>query len=344
MKKVLIRGPGGREKLELVEVESPPVGAAEVKIAVKASGVNFADVIVRMGLYKSAKEFVGWPITPGFEVAGEVLEVGDEVEGIAVGDRVFAVTLFNGYATEVVAPANQVFPIPEGWTEAEAATLPAVYLTAAYALYELGAPREGQDMLVHSAAGGVGSRLCELGKLAGCRVIGVVGRAHKKETALAAGADEVIVKSEEDLWKRAEELAPQGYQLVFDANGVETLQQSYDHLRPPGRLVIYGFHTMFERGGNKPNWFKLAINWLKTPRFNPLDMTSDNRSVLAFNLSYLFEETWLLTEWMGKAQSWIAEGKLAKPVVQTFPLEQVAEAHAAIESGNTVGKLALVVE
>ncbi|MFN7134248.1 MAG: synaptic vesicle VAT-1 family membrane protein [Myxococcales bacterium] len=316
-------------------------GAGEVRVRVSAAGVNYADCVVRMGLYASAKEYVGWPITPGFEFAGEVDAVGEGVTDLQVGDAVLGVTRFGGYATHVVVPRVQLFSIPPGWTHAQAAGFPAVYLTAYFALFELAHPRPGCDVLVHSAAGGVGSALLTLGRIAGCRMVGVVGASHKIEAAIAAGADTVIDKSREDLWPAAERLAPKGYEVVLDANGVSTLRDSYAHLASPGKLVVYGFHSMLPHSG-RPNWLKLARDWLRTPRFNPLDMTNANRSVLAFNLSYLFDEQRRFVEAMARLRGWIDEGRIPPPRVTTFPLAQVADAHRALESGQTVGKLVLL--
>jgi NADPH:quinone reductase-like Zn-dependent oxidoreductase len=303
--------------------------------------VNYADCIVRMGLYASANELVGWPITPGFEVAGTVAAVGGGVTRVAVGQRVMAVSLFGGYATRVVIPEHQVFALPERLSVTEAAGMPAVYLTAWYALCELCKLRPGMKLLVHSAAGGVGGALLQIARLSGCTAVGVVRGAHKVESATQLGASVVIDKGAEDLWAEAERHAPGGYDIVLDANGVETLAKSYQHTASGGRLVIYGFATMMSRDADKPSYPKLAIDWLRTPRFNPLDLCNQNKSVLAFNLSYLFPRKDLLAEGMGVLAGWVAEGKVVAPPVTTFPLDRVADAHRAIESGKTVGKLVL---
>jgi NADPH:quinone reductase-like Zn-dependent oxidoreductase len=341
-RKVVIHRPGGYERLTLEPLAIPTPKAGEVLVETEAIGVNYADCVIRMGLYASAKELVGWPITPGFEFAGTVTAVGEGVTEFVPGAKVFGVTLFGGYSTHVVVPRHQLFPLPSRLEPAQAAGFPTVFLTAYYALFELAHPRPGANMLVHSAAGGVGSALVQLGRAAGCRVVGVVGSSHKAETARAMGADVVIDKSREDLWQAAERAAPQGYDVVLDANGVTTLGQSYAHLASPGKLVIYGFHSMLPRQGGRPNWLKLAWDWLRTPRYNPLTLTNDNTSVLAFNLSYLFEQRGILAEAMARLMAWVEEGKLVAPPVTRFPLDQVAGAHRAIESGTTVGKLVLV--
>jgi NADPH:quinone reductase-like Zn-dependent oxidoreductase len=342
MRRVVIHRAGGYERLSVEPFSPVPPGTGEVQIANRAIGVNFADCIVRMGLYESAKKYVGWPITPGFEFAGEVFAVGPSVTGWSVGDRVFGVTRFGAYATHVTVPSGQIYALPDTLSMERAAAFPAVHLTAHYALLELAQPRPNSRILVHSAAGGVGAALVQLGKLAGCVVVGVVGGSHKVEVAASLGADHVIDKSSEDLWKAAERASPQGYEVVLDANGVSTLGQSYAHLGSAGKLVIYGFHSMMPRQGGRPNWLKLAWDWLRTPRYNPLTLTNDNVSVLAFNLSYLLDQRVVLSEAMTRLIGWVEEGKLVAPPVKRFPLDQVAEAHRAIESGTTVGKLVLV--
>ena len=225
-RRVTIKKAGSYDRLQLETIPALAPGPGEVVIDVKASGINYADCIVRMGLYSSAKEFVGWPITPGFEVAGTIQAVGEGVTDLEVGDRVFGVTLFFGYASQVKVARDKVFALPEHISFEDAAGIPAVFLTAYYGLVELARPRPGQTVLVHSAAGGVGGSLVQLAKVHGCTVVGVVGGAHKVEAAKAFGCDHVIDKSSQDLWAEAERHAPGGYDIVADANGVATLKAS----------------------------------------------------------------------------------------------------------------------
>lgn len=338
-RRVRIHRPGSFDRLRVEPMPLDPPRAGEVRVRARAAGVNYADCIVRMGLYSSAREYVGWPITPGFEVAGTVDAVGDGVD-LAVGARVIALTRFGGYASHVTVPAHQAFALPDALSFEEGAALPAVFLTAWYALFELAHPRRGQQLLVHSAAGGVGSALVQLGKLAGCRVTGVVGASHKVEAARALGADVVVDKSAEDLWPALERVAPDGFDVVLDANGVETLRGSYAHLARPGKLVVYGFASMLPRDG-RVRYGRLALDWLRTPRFDPLTLTKDCKSVLAFNLSYLFDRRELLDGGMRDLFAWLEEGKVRLPRITAYPLDEVARAHRDIESGRTVGKLVL---
>ena len=343
MIKIVIDRPGGYRRLKVKKFEIPTPRDNEVLVEVSAAGVNFADIFIRLGLYKSAKEFVGWPITPGFEFSGSVLRCGQNISDLEAGTAVFGLTRFGAYASHLCVPRNQVFIIPEdsAFSSDQWAAFPTVYLTAYHGLFHNIVVRPGMSMLVHSAAGGVGGALIQLGRLAGCRMIGVVGSSHKAQSVLESGADIVIDKSRESLWAKAEEICSAGFDVVFDANGPATLKQSYRHLAPTGKLVAYGFHSMLSKRGGFPNYIKLAYEYLRVPRFNPLNMTGDNKSLIAFNLSYLFDRADLFAEAMQALMKWVAEGKIKAPPLQPFAYDKVADAHRALESGTTVGKLIL---
>jgi NADPH:quinone reductase-like Zn-dependent oxidoreductase len=253
------------------------------------------------------------------------------------------VTLFNGYATQLKVPRSQLFPLPKGMSYEEAAGFPSVFMTAYHALLQIVVARPGMVALIHSAAGGVGSSLVQLCKIKGIKTIGVVGSSHKIETLKELGCDFVIDKSSENLWEKVKSFAPNGVDLAFDANGAETLKQSYAHLAPCGKLLAYGAHSMFPKKGGRVNWPKLVMDYLRIPRFNPLDLTSDNKSVVGFNLSFLFERKDLLEEAFTDLFQWYEQGLIRIPKVTTFPLENVAEAHQQLESGKTVGKLVLTI-
>ena len=344
MHRIVIHRPGGYEKLRLEQHPDLSPSDDEVLIEVRAVGVNYADCVTRMGLYASAKYYVGYPITPGFEVSGYITAIGKHVEGLQVGDTVLAVTRFNGYASQLVVPASQVFPLPPNLPIDIAAGIPAVFLTAWYAVFRMARPEAGAAVLIHSAAGGVGGALVQLCKLAGCKVVAVVGATHKIDVASELGADAVIDKSREDLWPRAKTLCPDGYQAVFDANGVSTLRQSYEHLAPTGRLVVYGFHSMLPRGKGRLSWLALVWHFLRTPRFSPLRLTTENRSVMGFNLSFLFEKRSVLQQAMAELLSWFADGRIRPLSTNTLPFSDVAEAHRALESGQSKGKIVLIID
>ncbi len=345
MRQVVIRRPGGYDRLAIESGPDRAPGPGEVAIEVEAAGVNYADCVVRMGLYASAKKYVGWPITPGFEFAGRVVAAGEGAAGagraFALGAPVFGVTRFGGYASRVVVPGEQVFARPASLSALEAAAFPTVFLTAHYALFELAAARPGARALVHSAAGGVGSALVQLCRASGVRAFGVVGGAHKVEAARAFGAEVVVDKGRRDLWREARAFAPGGFDAAFDANGYTTLRQSYRHLAPTGRLVVYGFHSMLPRRGGRPNYAALALSFLRTPSFSPLALVGDNKAVFGFNLSYLFDRRDFLRDATASLLARLGAGEIRPPTVRAYPVERVAEAHRELESGRTIGKLVL---
>ena len=203
MRKVVIQKAGSYKELRVEEHPDPTPREGEVLVRVVAAGINYADIVVRMGLYSSAKKYVGWPITPGFEATGVITAVGKGVKRWKAGDAVLAVTRFGGYTSHLVVPEHQVFPVPKGFSMSEAAGFPAVFLTAYYGLIRLADVRPGHRVLVHSAAGGVGSSLLQLGRLNGAVMVGVVGKTHKVEVAQSLGADVVIDKSKTALWAEA---------------------------------------------------------------------------------------------------------------------------------------------
>jgi len=341
MLKIVVHRPGGYEQLRFETHSIPEPGDREVVVRTEAVGVNYADICVRMGVYESARRFVGWPITPGFEFAGWIEEVGREIRHLKVGDAVFGVTLFNGYSTHVCASADLVWPKPEALSFEAAAGFLAVHLTAYHGLFQNVVIRPGMKVLVHSAGGGVGSALVQLCKLHDLNVTGVVGATHKTEYVRELGADAVIDKSRQPLWGEAERLCPEGYDVIFDANGPETLAQSYAHLRPTGKLLVYGFHTLLPKRGGRIDYLNAALGLLRMPRFSPLRMTSDNKGVVAFNLSFLFDRIDLLHPAVNDLTAWVDAGRIGVPQVRSFAMKDVARAHQALESGETTGKLVL---
>jgi synaptic vesicle membrane protein VAT-1 len=343
MKKIVINKPGSFERLELVEEPTPAPLPGHALVRTHAVGVNFADVVVRLGLYPSAKKYVGWPITPGFELSGVIEALGPDCDdSLSIGDEVYGVVRFFAYSTHVQVPLPQLRKKPDNLSFEQAAAIPVAAFTAYYGLVVQGQVKAGQRVLVHSAAGGVGSTLVQMAALLGAVVTGVVGSADKASLVASLGASHVIDRSHGDWKKAAREAAPQGYDIVLDANGVATLADSYRLLRPTGRVVVYGAHTMLTRGSGRPNWLKLAWDFVRTPRFSPLDLTNDNKSVLAFNLSYLFDEQAMLKGAFDQLDDWYRTGKLRVAELTRFPLADAAQAHRALQSGTTRGKLVLL--
>jgi len=373
---IVVDSPGGYEKLQVQTL--PGVGAKganfkpdatdNIVVEIRYTGINYADVCIRWGLYESAKKYVGWPITPGFEFTGVVVEPWGDLK---VGEWVVGVSMFGGYSTHIVVPRSQLLRFnPDQIPPEVAATLPCAALTAWYALFLLATPgvspggSEGKGrsrrLLVHSAAGGVGSMICRLAKMKGADgsssnnyVVGVVGAADKVAKLTSWACCDVVVSKEDckrrnvDFWDEIDALSPGGFDAVFDANGVSTLSQSYDHLKPEGRLVTYGFHSTLPKQGGRLTpcqWLKMAYDYyFKQKTFDAMKMVPENRSVLGFNLSFLFDRTDLYAEVMTRVLAMVESGemKLEKGDVTMYQLGDVGEAHKAIESGLTTGKLVL---
>ena len=342
MQKIVIPSAGGYEKLQLRELESPTPKAGEVGVKVQYAGVNYADVLVRLGVYESAKAYVGWPITPGFEVSGVVESLGEGVEGLEIGDEIYGFTLFNGYSSRLCLPKDQVSPLPANFNLEQSACFPAAYMTAYHALYQIFHLPPKAQLLVHSAAGGVGSALTSLAVARGHQVTGIVGRDEKVAHVEALGASKVYSKQSPDFsWERILETYQPGFDAVFDANGYPTFRFSYQALRPTGKLVTYGSHSLLSKTGGRINYLKAAWGLLTTPRFNPLDLITDNKSVVGFNLSFLFDYELLKSDCLQGVTELAGTSGFQAPKVTVFPIEEVAKAHQFIESGKSMGKIAL---
>jgi len=341
MRQISIPHPGGFRALRMVRAAEPRASPGMVVIGVEAAGVNFADCVARLGLYAASWRYAGWPLTPGFEVAGRVLALGEGIHGLDIGNRVIALTRFGGYAEQVAVPRHQVFACPNRLTTPQAAGIAVVFLTAAYALDELAAVRPASTVLIHSAAGGVGGALAQLARLRGIHAVGVVGSPHKLQAANDAGAHAVIDASGENWFAAARHYAPNGYQAVFDANGL-TLRKSFRLLAPMGRLVAYGAHGIVPRNG-KPIGALVGtmIRCALLPRFGVLRLANENKSVMAFNLSHLFDEVSLLDRIMHNLLADFDHGRLAPPPTRCYPFEQADLAHRDVQSGLTIGKCVL---
>mmetsp|Transcript_57193 Transcript_57193/g.139431 ORF Transcript_57193/g.139431 Transcript_57193/m.139431 type:complete len:512 (+) Transcript_57193:77-1612(+) len=359
-----------------------PPGTVVVKI--HSFSVNYADCCIRWGLYESANKFVGWPIVPGFDIAGVVEQVivppqptGEQPQQpqpqskFQVGDRVYGATFFGGYSTRCLVPTQQLRKIPEGFSFEQAASIPAVSLTALYSLYlggiytlpddtnrrttDLDEDRRTtkKSILIHSAAGGVGSMMVRMAKLLQMSpVVGVVGRTSKVDAAKQLGCDVVVDKSDFELsssssswWKVVTDTCPNGYAVVADANGVSTIQQSMDVLQPTGRLIVFGFHSNLPMGQDMLNpfaWISMARKMSQMPKFNPMDLVKDNKSILGFNLSFFVDEIELLGVMHDQIGRWLTTGVLEPPRLTSLPMNSIHEAHQLIQSGKSVGKIVMI--
>jgi len=339
--RVVIPRVGGPEVLRVEPFDPAPPGPGEVALDVHAAGVNFADLFCRLGLYAAAPSR---PFAPGFEVAGVVVATGRGVTAPRAGERAIGVLRFGGYATRVNLPAAWTRPLPDDWSFADGAAFPVAFLTAWYGLIHQGRLARGETAVIHSAAGGVGSAACQLARHAGARTIGTVGSEGKRAAARTAGAEEVVVSPDYDVWPAIDRLTEgRGVDVVLDAVGGRGLAEGYRRLRPMGRLVVYGFAELMPRGGVR-NWPRLAWHRLRTPRFDPLDMTGTNRTVIGFNLVHLFGRDEPLAGGFDALLELARAGVLHPVVGETVPFERAAEAHRLLQSRASTGKIVLVRE
>ena len=326
---------GGPEVFEVQHTDLPAPGPGQARVAVRAAGINFAEVFCRLGLYKAAPKP---PFVPGFEIAGTVVDVGPGV-ALRPGDRVLGVTRFGGYQGGVVVEAARLRPIPEGWSFDEAAAFPAAALTAAYGLLEPGALRAGEWVVIHSAAGGVGSTAVQVAQAVGARVIGTCGSDAKLPVLEQLGCNFALNYRQGDWAQRVrDEVGP--VDVIFDALGGPFLRQGYDLLDKRGRLVCYGFGSMTP-AGRRPNWLKLAWQALRTPRFGALPLVSDCKVVAGFNVLLLWDELALLGDLFDRCVAWAGDGKLRPRVSEVVPYTEVGALHERLQGGGTTGKLVL---
>lgn len=316
---------------------TPEPGPSEVRVQVHAIGINFADCLVRLGVYGPAKRYVGWPITPGFEVAGVVDAIGHEVrERALLGRPVIALSRFGAYATVLTTSERRVLPLPNGWSMADGAAFAVPALTAHHALHLADAPA-GATVLVHSAAGGVGHWLVQLARARGLGVTGSVGHADKRAAVLALGAERCVVRGDVD-----DRALVGDFLAAFDAQAPSSWRRSYDLLAPTGRLVVYGAHGLTQ-GGRIP-WLRAGLELLRRPRFDPLRLCSDNKGVLGFNLAYLFDRDAAMAPALSAMAALVAQGSVHLPPITRFPFVRAADAHRHLESGRSIGKLVLEVD
>ncbi len=331
---------GGRGAFSFEPFEPADPGEGELRIAVRAIGVNFADIFCRLGLYAAAPPV---PFTPGFEVAGIVEAVGADVHDFRVGDRVLAVTRFKGYTTHLVIEAERTRPLPSGWSFEEGAAFPVAALTAWYGLVHLGRVREGNTVVITAAAGGVGGVACALARARGARVLGAVGSAEKRDAAFRAGAHDVLVSRRYGIWNEVSGMTDgRGVDVVLDAVGGSQLHGAYRALAPDGRLVLYGFADMMPSGVRRP-WLTLLWRAWRTPKFPPFDLVQKNRSVAGFNLVYLWDRLDVFRQGISELFALAEHGVLRPRVGHTFPFRDIAKAQGLLQSRQSTGKVVLTV-
>jgi len=328
----LVKKTGSLHNLKLNRSEVPALESGKVLVGVKSIGLNYADIFAIMGLYSATPKV---PFIPGLEFCGDVL--ASDSNDFLPGQKVIGVTRFGGYNSHIVADPDYLFPLPERWSYEEGAAFPVQTFTAYYALHTLGDLKFGQTVLIHSAAGGVGLQANRIAKKCNAFTIGVVGSETKVELLKQEGFDKAIVRGKnfnEDLRIALEE---RRLNLVLEATGGKYFHHSYKMLAPMGRLVAYG-SAQFTPLSHRPNYISLLFRYLFRPRVDPLTMIKSNKSVMAFNLIWIYEHKELMKEMLTE----IEKLNLPAPRVgHRFDFSQMGEALALFQSGKTTGKVVL---
>jgi NADPH:quinone reductase-like Zn-dependent oxidoreductase len=331
---------GSLGRLGLCTETLPPPAALEVQVEVEAIGVNFADVFACLGLYSATPR---GSFVPGLECAGRIRRLGTAVTGWQIGDPVIVLTRFGGYATHLNADVRTLWPVPPGWSLAEAAAYPVQALTAWYGLRPLGNAGAGSVVLVQSAAGGVGLNAMQALRTLGARPVAVVGSAAKRDwlaERYALDPATVLVRNRapgKDFDAVLAHLDAPGFDVVLDAVYGPGFRSAFDRLAPEGRYVLYGAAD-FMSSGKRPNFLALAWRYLRRPRLDPLAMIPQNRGLLAFNLIWLWEQAARLPQSLRETFALIPD----RPHIgASYEFSAAPAALDAIQSGTTTGKLVL---
>lgn len=328
---VVLTKHGAPDVLKVQERDDPPLAAGQVRIGVAAAGVNFADVMARVGLYQDAPKP---PCVVGYEVAGTILELGEGVRDLIPGQRVVAGTQFGGYASQVVVPAQDVVPLPDRLSFEQGAAIPVNYGTAWAGLIGYGNLQPGERVLIHAAAGGVGIAATQIAKRQGAEVYGTASPA-KHERILTNGVDRPV-----DYTKPGWEKGMPKFDVILDAVGGRSFRISYDLLRPGGRLVAFGASAVMS--GEKRNLVTALGTVMRMPRFKIIKQMSESKAVIGLNMLTLWKDRGTLQPWIEPLQAMLDDGTVEPVVAGEFSFERAGEAHRMISERRNVGKVVLV--
>jgi NADPH:quinone reductase-like Zn-dependent oxidoreductase len=341
MRAVVLTGHGGHEVLQVQERPDPPVGPGEVRIDVKAAGINFADTMARVGLYPDAPKP---PCVLGYELSGEVESVGDGVDSMKVGDRVIAGSRFGGQASLVTVPANQAFPLPKSFSFEQGAAFPVNYATAYVALVIMGGVSEGDRVLIHAAAGGVGISATQIARSRGAEIFGTAS-ASKHDAIRAQGVDHPIDYRSQDFEQEVRRITGgDGLDVIMDATGPTNFRKDYRLLREGGRLIMYGASELSTgKGRHIPTLARglFSMPMATIPWWKSLSIMNENKGVFGLNmLSWQDREG--LDRVLEPLSAELEAGKLDPVVAEAFPFERAGDAHRFIEERRNIGKVVLV--
>jgi len=328
--RVLITAQGGPEVLKLVEDNLSIPNPGQVRVKNLASGVAYADVLMRHGLYPKTPPF---PFTPGYDIVGEIDALGEGVQSFALGQRVAALTMIGGYAQFTIVPAAHLVPVPANLDPAEAVSLVLNYVTAYQMLHRVARLREGQSFLVHGAGGGVGTAALQLGKIANLNMLGTASKS-KHPLVFSLGATPIDYRSE-NFVDRIRQLAPGGLDCVLDPVGGTNWLASYRCLRTGGTLICYGASTGIAEGKLSAG-FGFAILAL-------LKLIPDGKQALWYNVKTLRDQhpDWFRED-LTKLFDLLANRQIQPVIGAKLPLREAAQANQLLEQAQVSGKIVLL--
>lgn len=322
--------------LQVREAPDPEAGAGQVRIRVRAAGINFADLMARVGLYPDAPKL---PCVVGYEVSGVIDQVGPDVTGFAEGDRVFGMPRFGGYTDTLVVSAAQTQKIPDGMSFEEAAALPVTYLTAHTMMFVQGTVREGSTVFVHSAAGGVGIAAVQLARMRNCTIIGTASP-KKHDFIRKEGVTHAIDSGADWVPAVREIVGDRGVDLILDPVGGPSWKRGYDLLAPCGRLVCFGLSAA--SSGTTRSLFHALMQVLQIKKYNPMDLMDQNKTVTGCNMGHLFDRLDILNPQFATLLELYEKGIIKPHVDKSFKFDDAPAAHQHIHDRKAVGKVLLV--
>jgi len=339
MKALVLTEHGPPEVLQLLDRPDPRPGPDEVAVAVRCAGVNFADVLARLGLYPDAPPP---PCIIGYEFSGEIVEAGASVTRFGVGDQVMGACRFGGYSEVVCTAAAEVQPLPDGWTHAEGTALPGNYTTAYAALVRYGSIRAGERLLVHSAGGGVGIAAAQIGLASGAEVVGIAS-GWKHDALLSMGLTRVVDSRSDDLVGELRAMFGQEepFDLVLDTLGGQSPLRSYSLMRAGGRLVCVGSADLV--AGERRDSARVREMVRSTARFSAQRLMLESKSVIGLNLLRLGDVLGSTAEYLRELQPWIGSGSIRPVIAAAYPLAEGAAAHRFLQERRNLGKVVLSV-
>lgn len=338
MRQVWIPRAGAPEVLEVRESPDPQPEAGEIRVRVAAAGVNFADIMGRLGIYPDLPPM---PVVPGYELSGVVDAVGADVDPSWVGCEVLALSRFGGYSDVICLPQAQVHMRPEGLSAQQAAAIPVNYLTAYQLIEAMGGLKEYETVLIHSAGGGVGIAAIQLAKRIGARIIGTAS-AGKHERLSAMGVDECIDYRTEDFEQRVLELTDgRGVELILDAVGGDSFSKGFRCLAASGRLGMFGMSAA-ATGSSRNLWsVAKAVAQMPLLGFSPVRLMNENKAAFGVNMGHLWDEVPMVNRWMEQLLSYHRDGSISPVVDRCFSFDQAADAHRYIQDRRNFGKVLL---